>query len=102
MAHKTVNISAQQVLDDLELKLPEGYTSEAGELDTVCINTPSYELGWIVQLVMNDFAGYSFQVHEFQLNKVTGIDYEQDDTFLGYDEALDYIARRLEMFKENR
>lgn len=95
MASKAVNISAQNVVDDLNLVLPSPWTVEAGELDTVCINHPAVELGYIVQLVMCDNAGYSFQVAEFQFDTESGKDYEDNDSFLRYDEALAYIRRRV-------
>ncbi len=99
MANKTVNLSAQNVIDDLNLTLPSGWSSEAGELDTVCINNSLYEVGYIVTLNIDSFKGYSFTVHEFQLNLDTGFDYEQTDSFLTYDEVLDYLARRIECFR---
>ena len=96
---KSVNLSANEVLEHLNLCVPTNWTAEAGELDTVCIATPTYELGYIVTLNINNFSGYSFIVHEFQFNRESGFDYEQDDSFLTYDEVLNYIERRIECFK---
>ena len=99
MSTQTVNLSANDVLEHLNLKLPAQWTVEAGELDTVCIDTPTYELGYIVTLNIDSFKGYSFTVHEFQINRESGFDYEQDDSFLTYDEVLNYIERQIECFK---
>lgn len=101
MASKAINISAQNVLDDLNLTLPAQWTVEAGELDTVCINHPAVELGYIVQLVMDDCAGNSFLVLEYQLDTETGRDYECDDSFLRYEEALAHIRRRVDRLLGN-
>ena len=95
---QTVNLSANDVLEHLNLKLPAQCTVEAGELDTICINAPTYKLGYIVTLNMNSVVGYNFTVHEFQLNLETGFDYEHDDSFDSYNEVLNYIKRRVELF----
>ena len=100
MSIQTVNISCNEVKEQLALgKLPAGWTVDANEQDTLCINTPTCELGYIVTLNINPFSGYSFTVHEFQFNRESGFDYEQDDTFLTYDEVLNYLERRIECFK---
>ena len=100
MSIQTVNISCNEVKEQLALgKLPAGWTVDANDQDTLCINTPTYELGYIVTLNIDSFKGYSFTVHEFQFNRESGFDYEQDDSFLTYDEVLDYIARRIKRFK---
>lgn len=95
MGTQTVNLSANEVLEQLNLKLPAQWTVEAGELDAVCINHPAVELGYIVQLVMCDNAGYSFQVVESQFDTESGKDYEDIDSFLRYEEALAHIRRRV-------
>ena len=95
---QTVNLSAKDVLEHLNLKLPAQCTVEAGELNTICINSPTYKLGYIVTLNMNSVVGYNFTVHEYQLNLDTGFEYEQDDSFNSYDEVLNYIERRVELF----
>lgn len=96
---QTVNLSARDVLEQLNLVLPARWTTEAGELDVVCVNTPDFELGWIVTLNMCPFKGNSFTVHEFASDKEFGNDHESDDEFLNYDEALNHIRNRVEHFK---
>ena len=98
MNMQTVNLSANDVLEHLNLKLPAQCTVEAGELDTICINSPTYELGYIVTLNMNSVVGYNFTVHEFVDQKQAERDYENTDEFLTYDEALAHIRARVDMF----
>lgn len=96
---QTVNLSANEVLEHLNLCVPTNWTVEAGELDVVCVNTPEMELSWLVTLNMNPFKGNSFTVHEFASDKEFGNDHESDDEFLTYDEALSHIRNRVEHFK---
>lgn len=100
MSIQTVNISCNEVKEQLALgKLPSGWEVEAGELDVLCINTPKFELGYIVTLNIRDKA-YDFTVHEFAMDRESGIDSEDDNTFGDYEGALDHIARRVEFYKE--
>ncbi len=101
MSIQTVNLSAQSVLDHLDLKLPATVTSEAGELDVVCLNYPGWEVGYIVTLNMCSNAGYSFTVQEFVMDKETGEDSEDSNNFLTYDEVLNYIRNCVAHVLEN-
>lgn len=96
MPTKQINLSAQQVVDDLALTLPAKWTVEADEVDVVCINHPAIELGYIVQLVIDANAGYSFQVQEFQMDTESGKDWEGNESFTLYEEALAFIRRRVD------
>lgn len=98
MSNQTVNLSATDVLEHLNLTLPARWTSSASELDVVCIDTPANELGWIVTLNMDSFKGNSFTVHEFASDKEFGNDHESDDEFLTYDEVLSHIRDRVDLF----
>lgn len=104
MSKQTVNLSANEVLEQLGLgPLPCGWTKDVGELDTVCVDSPEYALGYIVTLNIRNIDGkpaYDFTVHEFCELKETGKDYEYDNTFSDYEQALYYIVCRIEGFKD--
>lgn len=102
MSIQSVNLSANEVVEQLNLELANGWEVFAdSEIDTVCVNTPNFELGWIVCLQMDSYKGYSFTVHEFAQDKESGNDCEDDNEFLNYEEVLTHIRNRVEYFKGN-
>lgn len=97
---QTVNLSANEVLEHLNITLPASWTAEANEIDTVCFDHKDVGLGYIVTLNICPCKGYSFTVHEFVLDVESGKDTECDDEFLTYDEALNHIRNRFTQFIE--
>lgn len=95
---QTVNLSANEVLEHLNIKLPVSWTSEANEIDTVCFDHVNHGLGYIVTLNICPCKGYNFTVHEFHDAKQADTDYEETNNFLTYDEALAHIRNRVDMF----
>ena len=95
---QTVNLSANEVLEHLNITLPASWSAEANEIDTVCFDHKDVGLGYIVTLNICPCKGYSFTVHEFVDQKQAERDYENTDEFLTYDEALAHIRARVDMF----
>lgn len=95
---QTVNLSANEVLEHLNITLPASWYAEANEIDTVCFGHKDVGLGYIVTLNICPSKGYSFTVHEFVDQKQAERDYENTDEFLTYDEALAHIRARVDMF----
>lgn len=95
---QTVNLSANEVLEHLNITLPETWSAEANEIDTVCFDHKDVGLGYIVTLNICPCKGYSFTVHEFLDQKQAERDYENTDEFLTYDEVLAHIRARVDMF----
>lgn len=101
MSQKNVNLSANDVLEHLNIKLESGWTSNAdGEIDTVCFDSSVYALGFIVTLNMDTSKGTSFTVYEFTEIKESGKDYEFNDDFSNYDEALNFIRKQIDTCME--
>lgn len=96
---QTVNLSANEVLQHLNLELPARWTKEANEIDVVCVNTPDFELGFIVTLNMCPCKGNSFTVHEFAQSLETGHDHEETRDFLTYNEVLKHLDERIDAYK---
>lgn len=95
---QTVNLSANEVLEHLNIKLAAGWTHEANEIDTVCFDHKDVGLGYIVTLNICPCKGYNFTVHEFNDQKQADREYENTDEFLTYNEALTHIRARVDMF----
>lgn len=98
MSIQTVNLSAKDVLEHLNLTLPAGWTYEAGELDVVCINSPEYEIGYIVTLNSDSFKGYSFSVYEIIDAIYKDAHNESNNDFLTYDEVLNFIRTKVDAY----
>lgn len=99
MASKAINISSNEVYEQLNLKLSNGWeASSDSEIDTLCVNGRDFNLGYIVQLVMDSYKGYSFIVYEFVERKEDGETNESDNNFLTYDEALNFIRTKVEAY----
>lgn len=99
MARKTVNISSNEIYEQLNLQLTNGWEANSdSEIDTLCINGRDFNLGYIVQLVMDSYKGYSFIVYEFVERKEDGETNESDNDFLTYDEALNFIRTKVEAY----
>lgn len=98
MSTITVNLSARDVLEHLNLELPAKWTSDVNELDVVCINSPAMELGFIATLnVVNGV--YSFTCTEFASDTKFGNDHEETNEFPNYESLIAHIQQRVEFYK---
>ena len=98
MSTQTVNLSSNDVVEHLNFTLPSGWTYEAGELDVVCVNSPEYEIGYIVTLNIDSFKGYSFSVYEIIDAIYEDKHNESNNDFLTYDEVLNFIRTKVEAY----
>lgn len=98
MSIQTVNISVNDVIEHLNIKMASGWTQSADtEIDTLCLDHQNHALGYIVTLNINNGV-YSFTVHEFHEAKQAERDYEETNDFATYDEALGQIRSRVDAF----
>lgn len=95
---QSVNLSANEVMEHLQIKLGSGWTHEANEIDTVCYDHRKWAIGFIVALNICPCKGYSFTVHEFAENKDAECDREESNEFLTYDEVLSYIRDLMDTY----
>ena len=100
MSKQTVNLSANDVVEHLQLDTAPGWTLEAGELDVVCLNSRDFSLGYIVTLCIDTSKGYSFSVEEFIERNADGESSDSHCEFPSYDACLHYIRSKVAIYED--
>lgn len=100
MATVSVNLSATTILEHVNLKMQSGCkTALLTDVDCLCVNTPSWEVGLTCSLLIVDGVT-NFQLDVYASHNVTGEDYTDTYFPVTYSELLERVRQVADLYME--